>query len=60
MAMVIASYRSPHTLAPRARPKWPCGRAAKQRDELATLHSITPSALASRVGGIVRPSVFAV
>ena len=23
MAMVIASYRSPHTLAPRARPKWP-------------------------------------
>jgi hypothetical protein len=28
--MVIASYRSPHTLAPRARRKWPCGRRAAE------------------------------
>ena len=31
-------------------------RAAEQRDELAPLHSITSSARASSVGGMVRPS----
>ena len=36
------------------------GRAANQRDELASPHSITSSARASSVGGIVRPSAFAV
>ena len=35
-------------------------RAAEQRDELAAFHSITSSARASRVGGISRPSAFAV
>jgi hypothetical protein len=35
-------------------------RAAKQRDELATFHSITSSAVASSEGGTVRPSAFAV
>src|SRR5262249_55388093 len=35
-------------------------RAANQRDELAPPHSITSSARASRVGGMVRPSVLAV
>ena len=35
-------------------------RAAEQRDELAPLHSITSSAMASSEGGIVRPSVRAV
>src|SRR5215470_10825347 len=38
----------------------PRRRAAQQRDELAALHSITSSARASRVGGTVRPSAFAV
>ena len=38
----------------------PCCRAAEQRDELATFHSITSSARASSVGGIWRPSAFAV
>jgi hypothetical protein len=33
-----------------------CRRTAKQRDELAPLHSITSSAVASNVGGISRPS----
>src|SRR5262249_35939593 len=36
------------------------GRAAEQRDELAPVHSITSSARASSVGGISRPSAFAV
>src|SRR5262249_11601407 len=36
------------------------GRAAEERDELAPLHSITSSASASIVGGISRPSAFAV
>src|SRR5258707_13398859 len=45
----------------RPRRKRPTGRrAAEQRDELPPPHSITSSALASRVGGISRPSVFAV
>src|SRR5262249_29726305 len=35
-------------------------RAAEQRDELASSHSITSSAGASSVGGISRPSNFAV
>src|SRR5262249_2584796 len=35
-------------------------RAAEKRDELAPLHSITSSARASSVGGISRPSAFAV
>ena len=35
-------------------------RAAEQRDELAPLHSITSSASASSLSGIVRPSAFAV
>jgi hypothetical protein len=38
----------------------PCGRAAKQRDELAPLHSITSSARASSVGGTSRPRTLAV
>jgi hypothetical protein len=32
-------------------------RAAEQRDELATPHSITSSARASSIGGTLRPSV---
>src|SRR5262245_53470118 len=35
-------------------------RAAEQRDEVAAPHSITSSALASNVGGTVRPSIRAV
>ena len=38
----------------------PCCRAAEQRDELASLHSITSSVRASSVAGMSRPSVFAV
>src|SRR5262249_48317478 len=45
----------------RARRERPRHRAAEQRDELAALHhSITSSAPASRVGGMSRPSAFAV
>jgi hypothetical protein len=33
---------------------------AKQRDELASSHSITSSVLVSSVGGIVRPSALAI
>src|SRR5262249_26091486 len=36
------------------------GRAAEQRDELAALHSITSSAVASSVDGTERPSALAV
>src|SRR5262249_48679740 len=36
------------------------GSAAKQRDEGATFHSITSSASAMSLSGIVKPSVFAV
>jgi hypothetical protein len=53
----------PHPLALlRARRERPsCRRAAEQRDELAAPHhSITSSARASSVGGISRPSAFAV
>src|SRR5262249_34359538 len=53
---------APHALPLlRARRERPRGRrAAEQRDELATLHSITSSARASSVGGSWRPSAFAV
>src|SRR5215475_3649565 len=53
---------APHPLALlRARRERPrCSRAAEQRDELAPLHSITSSAMASTPGGIMRPSVLAV
>src|SRR5262249_32513341 len=45
----------------RPRRERPCDcRAAKQRDELAALHSITSSARASTVAGISRPSALAV
>ena len=44
----------------RERCERPRGRAAEQRDELATLLSITSSARASSLSGTVRPSAFAV
>src|SRR5215471_15002511 len=44
----------------RARHERPRRSAAEQRDELAPLHSITSSARASSIGGIVRPSALAV
>src|SRR5262249_1239611 len=45
----------------RARHTRPSGcRAAEQRDELAALHSITSSALASSVAGTLRPSILPV
>src|SRR5262249_59641429 len=55
----------PHALPLlRARRERPRGRAAEQRDEVAALHvyahSITSSATASRVGGMVRRSALAV
>src|SRR5262245_22326165 len=53
---------APHPLGLlRARRERPRGRrAAKQRDELAALHSISSSARASSVGGTSRPSARAV
>src|SRR5262249_27631250 len=49
----------PRLLRPRReRPRRSC--AAEQRDEIAPLHSITSSAMASTPGGIVRPSALAV
>src|SRR5215831_17734968 len=52
----------PHPLMLRVRAERPRGRhAAEERDERASSnHSITSSASASSVGGISRPSVFAV
>src|SRR5262249_39573470 len=44
----------------RARRKRPSRRATEQRDELAAFHSITSSAMASRVAGTVRRSIRAV
>src|SRR5262249_28753699 len=45
----------------RARRERPCnGRTAEQRDELAPLHSITSSAIASSRSGRVRPNIRAV
>jgi hypothetical protein len=53
---------APHALAllraRRERPRRRC--AAEQRDELASFHSITSSARASRVAGTSRPSALAV
>src|SRR5262249_47501124 len=53
---------APHALpllrARRGRPS--CSRAAEERDELAPLHSITSSASASRLSGMVSPSALAV
>src|SRR5215831_11678018 len=52
---------APHSLALlRARRERPRRRAAKQRDELASSHSITSSARASSVVGTSMPSVLAV
>ncbi len=52
-------YRHSRLLRPRRqRPR--SRRAAKQRDEFATLHSMTSSARASTVSGTVRPSALAV
>src|SRR5262249_26885886 len=53
-----ANGRHPRLL--RARRKRPHRRAADERDDLASLHSITSAAMASTPGGIVRPSAFAV
>src|SRR5262249_62353165 len=44
----------------RPRRERPRGRAAEQRDELASPYSITSSAVASSAGGTVRPSALAV
>src|SRR5262245_18183453 len=52
---------APHPLCLlRARRHWPRRRPAEQRDELAALHSITSSAVASSVGGTASPSILAV
>src|SRR5262249_52358575 len=53
---------APHPLAlPRASRERPRSRrAAEQRDQLATFHSITSSATASNLSEISRPRVFAV
>ena len=54
-----AHHRHPWLLrARRERPR--ACRAAEQRDEVAPLHSITSSAVASSLSGTVRPSVLAV
>src|SRR5262249_62273326 len=50
--------RPPFLRARRERPRR--RRAAEQRDEMAAFHSITSSERASSVGGISRPSAFAV
>src|SRR5262249_11079233 len=53
-----SNYRRPLL---RARRERPCSRrAAEQRHELATVHSMTSSARASSVGGTSRPSDLAV
>src|SRR3974390_3546412 len=44
----------------RARRERPCRRATEKCDELAPLHSITPSAVVSTQGGTVRPNIRAV
>src|SRR5262249_50951462 len=56
------SLHFPSTCEPllRARRERPRRRTAEQRDELATLHSITSSASASSVHGTVRPSALAI
>jgi hypothetical protein len=55
-----ANARNPPTLLRMRHDRPRSSRAAEQRDEIAALHSITSSARASSVGGIVRPIVFAV
>jgi hypothetical protein len=64
---IVFVARHEHADAPHARVllrpcrERPCSRAAKERDEVATLdHSITSSARPSNVIGKVRPSAFAV
>jgi hypothetical protein len=57
--LVGADHR--HRRLLRARRKRPCDdRAAEKRDEVATFHSITSSAVTSSLSGTVRPSAFAV
>ena len=53
------NHRHPRLLRPHGQRLRRCC-AAEQRDELAALHSITSSAVASSVGGTVRPSIRAV
>src|SRR5262249_29844466 len=54
-----SDHRHHRLLRPRReRPR--CRRAAAQRDELAALHSIASSAIASTPGGMVMPRTFAV
>src|SRR5262245_50874216 len=63
---VLGSHAHQHADAPyvlallRARRERPRSRAAEQRDEFATPHSIASLARASSVGGTSRPSAFAV
>src|SRR5262249_19789970 len=64
---IVRAHVHQHPNAPhafgllRARRERPCGNSAtEQRDELATLHSITSSAVASSLSGTVRPSIRAV
>src|SRR5262249_44803063 len=49
-----------HLALLRVRRERPCGRPAKQRDELAPLHSMTSSARSRNDSGIVKPSTLAV
>src|SRR5262249_7065565 len=63
---IVCGHVHQHTDAPylfgllRAHRQRPHRCRAKQRDELAAVHSITSSAIASTPGGIVRPRTFAV
>src|SRR5215831_2325251 len=52
------NYRDRRLL--RACCEWPRRRAAEQRDEVASFHSITSSARSRNASGIVRPSALAV
>src|SRR5262249_48074126 len=56
--MLLIHGSLPLLRARRERPRH--SRAAENRDELAPLHSITSSASASSLSGILRPSAFAV
>src|SRR5262245_46716167 len=59
LAQVPDGRQLPRLLrARRERPR--CRPAAEERDELALVHSITSSAIASSDGGTVRPSALAV
>src|SRR5262249_5899262 len=55
---VASNHR--HRRLLRARCEWPRRCAADERDEVATLHSITSLALASKVAGTVMPSILAI